>query len=277
MRKAVVAGQFYPEDKTALLEEVKGFIGKRKENKEIKGVIVPHAGYTYSGKCAGEVYRLLDLTGKSVILLGVNHQGRGEDIAVSLDDFETPLGIVKNDKILSEKIIEISETAKKDEPTHLYEHSLEVQLPFLQFLNKDVKIVPIVLKNYNYQICKKLAFDIYQAIKELKLEKEIIIVASSDFTHFGAGYGFMPFSDNVKENLYNLDKGAIKLIEEMDAEKFLNYASKTTICGSGGIATCIELCKLLGAKKGKLVDYYTSGDITRDYDVAVGYAGLVLI
>ncbi len=261
MRKAIVAGQFYPRDKVALGEEIKNYT-KKKPDSSIKAAIVPHAGYMFSGKCAGEVYSLLPEAGTYVII-GVNHNALGKDIAVSLEDFETPLGIVENDKELGKGMLN-KLAVENDDKSHEFEHSIEVQLPFLQVTQKNFKILPIILKNYDLQICKQIA----KAIVDLarKLKRKIIVIASSDFTHAGPGYGFFGSID--------IDKEAIDKILKFDTKGFMEIAEKTTICGAGAIAVTIEASKLLGAKKAKLLNYYTSVEIMPSEN-KVGYAGIV--
>ncbi len=260
MRRSIVDGQFYPADKTALEKQIKSFLDKKPDNK-ILAAIVPHAGYMFSGKCAGKVYSLLPST-ETYVLLGVNHNNIGSNIAVSLENFETPLGEVKNDAELGKEILKILDLGE-DEEAHRFEHSIEVQLPFLQTSQKNFKILPIILKNYNSGTCQKLAEAIFKANKKLK--RKIIIIASSDFTHSGPSYGFL--SD------MKIDKEAIDEILKMNANSFLEIAKKTTICGAGAIAVTIGVAKLLGAKKVKLLDYYDSSKIIKGEN-KVGYAAI---
>jgi hypothetical protein len=285
LRKAIVAGSFYPADKKELQTQIGDFLEKvaYTKSKNIYGVIAPHAGYSYSGQCAAYAYKAIAEAKKvdTFIILGTNHTGYAEsNFAVSTQDFETPLGIIKNDKEFSNLLVSakgtrfsIGETAG-DKLAHQQEHSIEVQLPFLQFTLCDkFKILPI--------ICQQQAYENYVDFSRLlvktaeKLERKICVIASSDFTHYGMAYGFMPFSTNVKENLYNLDGKAIDLILKFKTAEFLNYSAKTTICGAAAIASAMEICRLLGSKKAKLLKYYTSGDIVNDYGNAVGYASVV--
>ncbi len=263
MRKAVVAGQFYPEDKAELEEEVRRYL-KIKNDESIKAAIVPHAGYAFSGKCATSVYSVLP-SAEAYVILGVNHYNLGRDIAISLENFETPLGIVKNDDELGKEILR-NLKEKEDEEAHKYEHSIEVQLPFLQISQKSFRIVPIILENYDFNICKNLSKIIFQASKKLK--RKIIVIASSDFTHAGPSYGFSGSMDT--------DKEAIKKISNFDTQGFLETAEKTTICGAGAIATAIEAAKLLKARKARLLDYYDSSSVMPNEN-RVGYAGIVFL
>ncbi len=260
MRKPIVAGQFYPVDKTLLEKEVKKYI-KRKFEENIKAAIVPHAGYMFSGKCAGKVYSVLP-SAETYIILGVNHNAFGEDIAISLEDFETPLGIVRNDLELGKEILKLLKI-KKDNEAHKYEHSIEVQLPFLQVTQEDFKIVPIILKDYDLNTCKNLAKKINEASKKLK--RKFIALASSDFTHAGPNYNF--YGD------ISIDKEAINEILKLNPEKFFEIAKQTTICGTGAILTIIEVAKLLKAEKVKLLEYYDSSSIMPGENKVFYYAG----
>lgn len=283
-RKPIVAGMFYESEKEALKEQIKecflskfgpGKLPEGKKEKTILGVIAPHAGYIYSGPCAVFSYKeiaeskLPDL----FIILGLSHSGYPS--CVSLEDWETPLGIVKNDKDFGKALIK-NTGLKQNEIAHNQEHSIEVQLPFLQFINKndEIKITPIIASSdLPYD---ELAQNIVKTIKEEN--KKVCLIASSDFTHYGVNYGYFPFQNKVKDNLYALDNDAIKHIKNLDAHRFLGYTEQTgaTICGKFPIAVMLEACKLLGAKNAKLLKYYTSGDIVHDYSSAVGYASIVV-
>jgi len=261
MRKAIVAGQFYPSDKTELKKEVGKYI-KRKPDEKIRAAIVPHAGYVFSGKCAGKVYSVLPET-ETYVLLGVNHNMLGNDVALSLEDFETPLGTIRNDTELGQEMLKKLDI-REDDNAHKYEHSVEVQLPFLQETQKNFKIVPIILKNYTLITYQELAKTIVESSKKLK--REIIVLASSDFTHSGPDYGF---SGDMK-----IDKQAINKILKLNTKEFLETAGKTTICGAGAIAVTIEAAKLLKVKSARLLEYYDSSEIMAGEN-KVGYAGIV--
>lgn len=277
MRKPIVAGQFYLSDRNELLKEIKELIesdvGKKKEGREIFGIISPHAGYSFSGKCAGRAFSYAKESienADSIIIFGTNHSGIGKEISLSFEDFSTPLGIIKNDKELGKEIL--SKNLCQDESAHQNEHSIEVQLPFLQAIDPRIKIVPILLKSCDLEKLKNLVSLIFDSCRNLK--RKIFVIASGDFTHYGINYGFVPFTSNIKENLYELDKKAISFIEKLDSEGFLNYARKITICGAASISATIELCKLLGSTRARLLSYYTSGDVVGDWRNSVGYASI---
>jgi AmmeMemoRadiSam system protein B len=283
-RKPVVAGQFYEGSSRELDKQITdcfsskfgpGALPLKKRTKKILGIISPHAGYQFSGPCAAWAYKELaesklpDL----FILLGLSHAGHPS--CISLEDWETPFGLVKNDIEFGNALIKNS-NLKQNESAHQHEHSIEVQLPFLQFINKEsrdkLKISPIIASpDIKYE---DLAKSIATTIKSQN--KRTIIIASSDFTHFGLNYGYFPFSKDVKDNMYQLDNKAIEHIKSLNAYRFLDYIEETgaTICGKYPIAVLIEICKLLGAKKARLMHYYTSGDIIGDYGSAVGYGAI---
>ena len=282
-RKPIVAGMFYEGNKGALKEQIKecflsefgpGKLPEGKKEKDILGIVAPHAGYAFSGPCAAYAYKEIAESRwpEVFILLGLSHSGYGS--CISLEDWETPLGIVENDNDFSRALME-NAGLKQDETAHSQEHSIEVQVPFLQFINKDdFKIVPIIASpDFSYG---ELGKNIAKTIKESG--KKACIIASSDFTHYGINYGYFPFKDNVKENLYELDNGALKHIKNLDAQRFLSYTEETgaTICGKFPVAVMMEACKALGGKHAKLLKYYTSGEITGDYNSVVGYGSIII-
>lgn len=277
-RKPVVAGMFYDDYEHALKEQIEGcFVSEfgpgklpeKSRDKKTIGVVVPHAGYQFSGQCAAFAYKELaeskmpDL----YLILGISHEGR-PGLTTTLEDWETPLGIVKTDREFGERLIKESELTENRE-AHKREHSIEVQIPFLQFIsNEDFKILGIEVGQCDFE---GFAEKIVKMAKEMN--RKICVIASSDFTHYGISYGYVPFSDNVKEKLYELDKGAIKHICNLSVFGLFSHIQETgaTICGRNAIALAIEIVKRLGAKKGELLKYYTSGDIVNDYSNAVGY------
>lgn len=276
------AGSFYPSDKEELEEEVKEMLSLKKEN--VKMGIVPHAGWMFSGRLAGDVIgRILEK--KNFIIFGVNHSGIGGKISFSMKDFQTPLGIVKNNQALTNKIIKKldGEFQKSSDfrlvsnrrlifeinvEAHENEHSIEVQLPFLQQSQKKFEIVPILLKNLDYEDCKKIA----KAISEI-IDDVVFVLISSDFTHYGKSYGFTPFKDKVRKNLYYLDNEIIINILNKNSKKVFELGEKSTVCGVYGLTIATEISKIK-EYKGKLVEYYTSGDVVDNWDNVVGYGGI---
>ncbi len=286
MKYSVFDGQFYEGSFERLDKQIKDcFIDKfgpslplQKRTKNIKAVIAPHAGYMFSGPCQAWAYKEIaeSKLPDVFVILGTNHTGLGARFSTLLDDFETPFGIIKVDKQFGKELMKKFKLLKNDEKAYSSEHSIEVQLPFLQFVNKDeltkVRILPILIQDVSFDLLKELG----EAIGKIK-DKKIIIIASSDFTHYGYNYGYLPFTENKKENMYELDNKAIDFIKKLDSEGFLNYKKEkmATICGYNAIIALIEACKSLKVKNGKLLKYYTSGDISKDYNNMVGYAAMV--
>ena len=278
IRKPVVAGQFYAGDKKGLVQQIErsfksefgpGKLPKIGNGKRITAALVPHAGYFFSGSCAAHSYHEVAGAEKPdvFVVMGPNHSGLGQT-STSLEDWETPLGIAKVDKEFAKALdIEINTSSMKAE------HSIEVQLPFLQYIYGDrFRFVPIcVTKGAG------IADKIKSAVDET--EKTVTLVTSSDMTHYGMGYGYMPFLDDVKENMYKLDKKALELVEKLDTRGFKEYLEQTsaTVCGASPVVIMMEYCRMLGATTVKLLKYYTSGDIINDYSSAVGYASLVIL
>ncbi len=267
VRRASVAGQFYPADKEELEREINKYIVKgKKEN--VKAGIVPHAGYVFSGKLTGEVFSKIKEK-NTFIILGVNHYGIGEKIVFSERDFEIPLRIVKNNRALGKRLFKKLEKdfdVEVNELAHEKEHSIEVELPFL----KKARIVPVLLQDLSYEECKNLA----EIISEF-ISNDVGLIVSSDFTHYGFSYGFVPFTSNIKENIYKIDNKIIEKILMRNASEVYKLASKTTVCGLYGITIATRIASILKLKP-KLVDYYTSGDIVGyGGGAVVGYAGLI--
>lgn len=283
IRKPIVAGTFYESEKEALYKQIKecflsefgpGNLPGERKKRRILGVVAPHAGYMCSGPCAAYAYREIAESEwpEVFILLGLSHSGYSS--CISLDDWETPLGIAENYKKLGKALME-NTSLKQNEEAHSNEHSIEVQVPFLQFINKDnLKIVPIIASPDVPYV--ELGKNIAKTIKQSG--KKVCILASSDFTHYGINYGYFPFKDNVRDNLYNLDNGALKHIKNLDTQRFLDYTEETgaTICGKFPVAVMMEACKALGGKHAKLLKYHTSGEITGDYSSVVGYGSIVI-
>ncbi|MBU0536639.1 MAG: AmmeMemoRadiSam system protein B [Nanoarchaeota archaeon] len=286
IRKPIVSGQFYRDNKNGLLKQINdAFLDLRGPRElpygprqgQIKGIISPHAGYAFSGPCAA--YSFKAIAGSDFpdlyIILGPSHMGFHKS-CFSEDDWETPLGLARTDdkfgRILEEHNIEIIPMPHKEE------HSIEVQIPFLQFASSDnekkLRFIPIMISETDYE---ETAKDLIKSIKEYeKLGKKIVVIASSDFTHLGVNYGFMPFSKNIKENMYKLDQGAIDRILKLDSKGFMDYCEKTNakICGKYALYVLIEIMKSKKASA-ELLQYYTSADLLGDYTNAVGYASIL--
>lgn len=263
MRAPAVSGQFYPRNKNDLNREIsRCFEGIPGGEKPVIGAVVPHAGYIYSGNTAAYVYSMLPRA-DTFVLLGPNHTGYGSPISVSSEKWSTPSGEVGSDiefiKALPKRIIDTDETA------HKYEHSLEVQLPFLQHMFSDFCIVPICMGMQDEETAQEVGMELAEAVH--KVNKKVVIIASSDFSHYK--------KDKVARED---DAYFINSILEMDIPGFYRklYERNASVCGYGPIAAMLTASKALGAKKGTLLKYSTSGDTTGDFDAVVGYAGIVV-
>lgn len=263
MRRASVAGQFYPGRKEELVSEMKGYLSRADVSRTACfGAVVPHAGYMFSGPVAAYAYKAIPEV-ETYVILGPNHRGSGSGVAVSTDRWSTPLGEVEIDidfiKALPMEIVD------EDEVAHRYEHSLEVQLPFLQYLFRGFKIVPICIGLQDELSALEIGNEVSMAIK--KTGKKTVILASSDFSHYEP--------DKVAREK---DRYFIDAILTLDISEFYKrlYEKDASVCGYGAIAALIQASKNLGAKKGELLKYGTSGDIIPDRSGVVGYAAIVI-
>ena len=267
IRNPAVAGHFYSGTKSALSKEIESLVGKTIKKEEVIGVVSPHAGYMYSGAVAAGVLAVIKPK-PTYIIMGPNHTGMGESFGITASDtWNTPLGDVRIDKALADQLKKNCKYLKGDELSHAHEHSIEVQVPFLQFLQKSFKIVPIVISYANPNIYKEIGHAMARSILDLKMEKDVVIIASSDMTHYES-----------QEEARKKDSAAIEAILELDADKLVKRVAELDIsmCGYAPAVIMITAAKELGAKSGRLVKYATSGDASGDYSSVVGYAGIVI-
>ena len=275
IRKPHVANAFYEGSKTTLQNQIAncfthklgpGHLPDLADGpKRILGVIVPHAGYMYSGPVAAYSYAQVASDGSpdSVVILGPNHTGLGSGVSIVTEGaWETPLGVASIDTNLAEQIRSSTSIIDEDEAAHSSEHSIEVQLPFLQYLyGERISFVPICMMMQDLQTSQ----DIARSIVNSSRGKHVIVIASSDFTHYEP--------QNVAARK---DKSAIDAIINLDGQKLneLGESGRVTMCGYGPITTLIELAKRENAHA-KLLAYHTSGDITNDTDSVVGYSAVL--
>jgi len=275
LRKPVVAGQFYPSRKEALEKMIKSCFEHKygpgnqpiESSEKIFGIICPHAGYVYSGPTACHSYKsIASQNPELAIIIGPNHFGIGRNAATMIDaKWQTPLGVVQVDSEAAQEVAEKSNIIEIDNYSHSRDHSLEVQIPMLQsVLSKEFQILPIILLAQDLETAK----DVGSAVSEIAKKKNSIIVASSDFTHY---------EENSFAHLQ--DKALIEPILEMDVERFYHVLKekKVTACGFGAIASTIIACNNLGATKGKLLSYATSGDVSGDTESVVGYCAIKFV
>lgn len=268
VRKPAVAGMFYPADKEELLSLIRFVCGEPYTGERIKAkaVMVPHAGYIYSGKTACEVYKRIEIP-EHVVILGPNHTGMGAPVSVyDGDAWETPLGVVEIDKEIRDRLLQFYGFTP-DEDAHKFEHSLEVQVPFLQvFAEREFKITPIVLSLLRYDDALYVARQMAKVLKDYA--DNVLVVISSDMSHY------IP-ADKAKE----LDMLAIDCLKKLDSaclyERVFKY--NISMCGVIPAVVGVEVAKALGAKEGILVDYTNSGMVTGDYNSVVAYAGMIFV
>ena len=264
IRRPAVAGYFYPKDPIRLREQIEQYIIHNTTATKALAALCPHAGYMYSGPVAGAVYSHLSIPDK-IVLLGPNHTGLGANASIiTHGKWLTPLGEVEINEPLARKILENSSHLKEDPQAHMAEHSLEVQLPFLQYFKPNVTIVPIVLMGISW----KTAIDVGEAIAHaLKDDKNAMVIASSDMSHY-----------EPQEIAVKKDQSAIQAILDLDPKALLNNVKSQNIsmCGVLPTISAIKSSLLLGAKEARLVNYMTSGDVTGDFSQVVGYAGVII-
>ncbi|MDI6739910.1 MAG: AmmeMemoRadiSam system protein B [Candidatus Edwardsbacteria bacterium] len=271
LRKSIIAGSWYPGEPAKLKSEINKYLGAAKESaekSELLGIIVPHAGYMYSGPVAAYAYK--NLAGrdiKTVVLIGPSHRAYFEGAAVYASGaWETPLGKVEIDEALAKKIIANDSAYIHDLPkVHAEEHSLEIQLPFLQsVLKPEFRIVPIMLFDHSLASCERLAQAVAEAVKD---RPDILLLASSDLSHYHAD-----------AEAKKLDKLVVSSVEKYDPEKLAGDLTlkKCEACGGGPIVAVMQACRFLGADKSIVYDYRTSGDVVGERAQVVGYlaAGL---
>lgn len=266
-RKSAVAGRFYPEEEKTLRHDLEQFLNpKESTTKKPHGIIVPHAGYIYSGQTAAEVYRRIQLP-STVILLCPNHTGSGSRISVwSEGSWETPLGQVSIDEKFSQALL-AKWKISGDRKAHVYEHAIEVQIPFLQMLHPSVRIVPIVLGPLSLEECLALGKSLSEVVKSQGAD-DILLISSTDMSHY--------ISDDLARKK---DALALKAVGDLDPEALYQTVIEEDISMCGFIPTTVvlEAAKRLGAQQGGHVAYSTSGEVTGDKKSVVGYASAILL
>jgi len=277
VRRPWVAGSFYPADPGGLRRSIEECFRhrlgpgtlprKRGDRRRIVALISPHAGYIYSGPVAAHGYYHLALDGAppTFIILGPNHTGLGSPVAMMREGgWETPLGVVEIDGELADAIFKASDIIDVDEMAHLREHSIEVQLPFLQYLyGSDLRFVPISMGLQDLETSRAVG----RAIAEAAGERELVVIASTDLTHY-----------EPQATAERKDRGVIEAILGLDEEGVQRTVRRygVSMCGYGPVSAAIAAAKGLGAASAELLAYHTSGDVTGDYSAVVGYASIKL-
>jgi len=264
-RNAVVAGQFYPGTPETLISTIKGMVDEEADKQKALGIIVPHAGYVYSGRVVGTTLSRIEFT-DTFIIIGPSHTGLGNPLSIMTEGlWETPLGDVEIDTELATEILTMCKKLKEDRRAHNFEHAIEVQLPFLQYFKPDVKIVPIVLGYASVEDYKGIGKGIAKALK--KTGREAVIMVSSDMNHY-----------EEQHVTKDKDSQAIEAVLDLDEDELISRVRENniTMCGVAPAMSMITAVKELGASGGELVMYRTSGDTTGDVDSVVGYAGVII-
>jgi AmmeMemoRadiSam system protein B len=271
-RHPAVAGHFYRGSAEGLRQQVRGFIVPDAEKIKALGILSPHAGLIYSGAVAGAVYSRVDLP-DTFVLIGPNHTGLGAAVSLMPEGtWETPLGTVEIDSELAQSILSKSPRIHDDALAHLQEHSLEVQLPFIQYFKKDFTIVPIQMLDTRLETCLEVSKAVAEAIKDRTSSggrgaRDVLIIASSDMSHYERAATAKEKDFKAIKNILNLDPGGLyRTVREYGI----------TMCGYGPAVSMLAACNLLGASKADLVKYSNSGDVSGDYDQVVGYAGIIV-
>ena len=275
VRRPVVSGQFYPSSASQLRRDIEKYFSQNRDTlieiddkTRIYGGIVPHAGYDYSGLVASYTYKALSTRAKpdTVVLVGPNHWGIGSPLGVfPRGSWVTPLGIVKVDEESANRIKDLSKLIDLDFLSHSRDHSIECQLPFLQYIySEGFKILPILISIQD----QETACELGTVLADLATKLNIVLLASSDFTHY----------ESQKEAVKK-DSELIKAINSLDVDKYYSILEKlnVTACGYGAIAAIMVSVKKLGAKEGRLLNYATSGDVTNDKESVVGYSSIVFL
>jgi AmmeMemoRadiSam system protein B len=268
MRRLKHRGTFYFFEKEEIINFIEENVKKIKVKEGSRAVIVPHAGYQYSGFCALHSFLSLNKDAKRILIFGVDHLGGCRKICVGSENWEGIFGEVKVDRKFVEKILDF-ENVEVNDYAHEYEHSIEVQIPFLEYFFKDFKIVPILLNNLTSEEIEKFVENLVKIVDE-----KTISIFSGDLIHHGEIYGFIAFKEKRKENQKKADMEIVKAILSLDLKKFLeSYKKYPTVCGYYTFQAFIFYSKKLNLKP-KLLCYYNSAEITNEEDLIVGYASI---
>lgn len=276
VRRPTQAGAFYEATQESLRRQISSCFTNRLgpgESPEVNmagprnviGLICPHAGYMYSGPVAAHAYARLAADGKpdNAIILGPNHTGYGSGVAMMKEGiWRTPLGDIDVDTELAERIAKESKIVDVEDTAHMFEHSIEVQIPFLQYLYESTfSLVPICFLMQDVSTAK----DVAQAIVKAVNGKNVVIIASSDMTHY-----------EPQQRAVEKDRDVLQAVEAMNEAQFSQTVESccATTCGPGPIMALINAARALGAKEAKLLCYKTSGDVIGDYSSVVGYAAV---
>ncbi len=266
-RRPAVAGHFYPATEKQLradLDRMFRDIQPEPVRGNIRGLVSPHAGYMYSGSVAAAAYKMLHgKTFETVAVIAPSHRDPFAGVSVYAGSYSTPMGTIPPDLQVIERLAEQSDVIKKSELGHRDEHSLEVQLPFLQYCLKDFRLVPLVMGSQNWNTCSLLG----QALADTLDPQKSLIIASSDLSHY---------HDQSTAN--RLDRYLIDAFNAFDARRLYDdvFSGKCEACGAGPIISAMIAAGKSGAKNAKVICYQTSGEVSGDYSQVVGYLAGIL-
>ncbi|MEN6384622.1 MAG: AmmeMemoRadiSam system protein B [Phycisphaerales bacterium] len=289
VRESIVAGQFYPGSKEECQTELHFYTSnihiKQPLPEKIVCGIVPHAGWVFSGDVAGMVFKAIEKINKTVdtfVIFGATHSGMGNSAAVyDKGSWRTPMGEIQIDEDFAAEVLKNCKSAKSNSDMHKFEHSIEVQIPFIQYLFKNAKIVPIMTTPAEYVIA--LGLQVGQCIRNAK-DKKIVCIGSTDLTHYGPRYGFSPKGKGSKglDWARNVnDKNFIDNAIAMDPEKLLiESMDNQNACGPGAAAATIAVARELGRTKGIMLAHTHSNDVMerrfgQTSEESVGYTGII--
>jgi len=285
IRKATVSGMFYDARKDILFKELqtcfKNIETQKSQQNTIAAVIVPHAGYLFSGTIAAYAYHLIKTTGipDVFVILGPNHSGRGSGVAMSTRGaWKTPFGTIPVDEPLVRKL-SLGIIDPDDTTMNHQENSIEVQLPFIQYIAQDApfSIVPIAMIMQDKETSHDVGILLADAIQ--KEDRNIIMIASTDFSHEGLSYGRMtPDKTSVHEYVHNQDVLAIDMIKKKDPEGLIDVVQdhQISMCGPGPVAAVLTAVNILGISSVELLKYGTSYEVHPDRNACVGYASFAI-
>jgi len=267
LRQPAVAGRFYPRDPAELTSMIDGFVDADAPRSPAVGVMVPHAGYIYSGHVAGATYSRIRLPLRSIILCP-NHTGFGRPLSIMRSgSWQTPMGTLQIDTELCDELMAADPQLESDSEAHRFEHAIEVQLPFLQALQSDeaARFIPITIGLSGWNELKRLGQAIGETIQ--RIDPSILIIASSDMNHYE--------SDAITRRK---DAMAIEPLLELDARGLHDTVRHNDIsmCGVGPATAMLHAAAILKASRAELVKYATSAEVSRDFARVVGYAGVIV-
>jgi AmmeMemoRadiSam system protein B len=270
IRQPAVAGRFYPADPNRLRAEIESYIAAGPGAESLPkiralGCVVPHAGYMYSGHVAGAVYRRLELP-QRVLILCPNHTGLGEPLAImSSGAWHTPLGDADVDEDLAGELKRRMPLLSEDDEAHRSEHALEVQLPFLQVLAPGFRFVPIAVGTGQFEVLSALGVAIANVLEQMN--ERALVIASSDMNHYESDEITRVKDQHAIDQLLALDpRGLYQVVRD----------GHISMCGYGPAVIMLTAARKLGATQADLLRYATSGDVSGDKDMVVGYAGIAV-